>query len=200
MMPNRHPAGMGLLVALLLAGCQGLPAPEASPEQKLQLGLGMTLNPRSLPQAEQVLRRAGQDFAARQDLSGQAQVAFALGELYKSKPWQALQKPPATVAFYQQAAQQYQQAARLYGQLQRPALQGAAQVGAANAWLLADDVGQACPAYQQAQTTLRDPATQRDTAGYAQLQRGVAFFADLGTVCQIQQQLSQLAVLPVPRP
>ena len=38
MMPNRHPAGMGLLVALLLAGCQGLPAPEASPEQKLQLG------------------------------------------------------------------------------------------------------------------------------------------------------------------
>lgn len=184
------------LALVLLSGCQST-APVTA-QQRLQMGLGMAQQPRQLVQAELTLKRAQQDFLAQNDLSGQAQAAFALGELYKSKTWQAAQSPPATVAFYRQSARQFEQAAGLYDRLQRPALQGAAQIGAANAWLLADDVARACPWYEQARAALNHPQAREDAAGYAQLQRGVGFFAELGTVCQIQSQLRQWPIAVTP--
>lgn len=187
---------LAALVSVGLMACQS--APPIRTEQKLQLGLGLAQDPKRLQQAEQVLRHAQDEFVQSGDTLGQAQTAFALGELYKSKAWQALHQAPATTHYYQQAAQQYQQAARGYAQLNRPALQGTAQIGAANAWLLADQVQQACPAYDQAQALLRDPASARDPEGFAQLQRGIGFFADLGTVCQIEHQLSEFGQTVIP--
>jgi tetratricopeptide (TPR) repeat protein len=167
----------------MLLGCQT--APPLSTEQQVTLALGVAQSARA-DAAEILLQKAYSTYAAAHNTLGEARTLLALGELYKSKPWQDLQTPPATINSYIQAADHFANAAERYQQLNQPALEAAAYVGQANAYLLADQLPHACQSFEHAQRLATDPRIAQDPTRAAALERSLRFFADLTVVCVSQ--------------
>lgn len=186
--PARLRTGLFLCVtvATALTACQQ--APVMSTDQRLQLGLGVAQSAR-LKDAEKVLTTVLQEYQQTQNTAGIAKASFGLAELYKSKRYQDQLTPPSTTEHYQQAATLYVQSAQAYQSLHRPALQASALVGAANAYLLSDQVAPACTTFAQAQDLAELPAVKADQEAYNSLTRSMRFFSDLAVVCALAQPL-----------
>ncbi|MEY2862671.1 MAG: hypothetical protein RLY58_378 [Pseudomonadota bacterium] len=181
---TRPTASLILLgLTLWLSACQSQSV--LSTEQRVQLALGVAQSARP-DGAESLLQAANADYVAANDALGDARTLFALGELYKSKPWQDRQVPPNTLNSYLKSADFYARAAVRYQQLQKPALEAAAHVGEANAYLLADQLPKACATFALAQDIATDPRINDDPTSAAQLTRSMRFFADLTVVCLTQ--------------
>ena len=166
----------------MLAGCQ---TPSMSTDQRMQLALGVAQSER-VDVAETSLLTMQAEYQRDHNRLGEARAAFALGELYKSKRWQDQQQPPETINSYVRAADFYQQAATLYQQLEQPALEASAHVGAANAFLLADQLPKACQNFEEAQRLASDPRMAQDRKNAEVLERSLQFFSDLTVVCAIR--------------
>ncbi len=172
---------IGLLGSIcLLSACQTT-AP-LSPIEQLNLGLGFAQSAHP-KQAEQLLLKARERYLAAGDELNAARASFALGELYKSQKWQATLKPPANMQDYKRSAEAYTAAMRLYAKQEAVALAGSASMGTANAYLLADELGSACQAFEQAQRFANDPRAAQNPVALAQLTRSMQFFAALNVVC-----------------
>lgn len=183
--PYRHV--LWLTLGGLLAACQmpALSTPTLSTDQRMQLALGVAQSER-VELAATSLLTVQAEYQRDHNRLGEARAAFALGELYKSKRWQDQQQPPETINSYIRSADFYQQAATLYQQLERPALEASAHIGAANAFLLADQLPQACQNFDQAQLLASDPRIAQDRQSAEALQRSLQFFSDLTVVCAIR--------------
>jgi hypothetical protein len=184
---------------VVLNACQ--PRQELSTPQRVQLALGLAQHQHP-EDAEQLLLAAHTNYVAAKDELGDARTLFALGELYKSKAWQDHQTPPNTINSYLKSADFYASAAARYQQLNQPALDAAAHVGQANAYLLADQLPKACATFDVAQQLAADPRIAQEPISAAQLKRSMRFFADLTVVClTLPHSLGtvQMQILPTPR-
>lgn len=176
--------GVGLMWIALMSqtACQHAPM---SPQQQLQLGLGVSQTDH-VQHAETLLHQALDGFTQAQDLQGQSQAAFALGELYKSTRWQQTQQPPATLESYQRSGEYFERAAQGYQTLHQPLVAGSAYIGAANAALLADRLSQACQYHRQAIDLAQASNSVDQQTAQAQLHKNLNFFVDLAVVCLAQ--------------
>jgi hypothetical protein len=176
-----------LLLGGLLTACQNpaLSPPMRSTDQRMQLALGVAQSER-VAVAETSLLATQAEYQRADNRLGEARAAFALGELYKSKRWQDQQHPPETINSYVRSADFYVQAAVLYQALNLPALAASSNVGAANAFLLADQLPQACDHFDQAQRLSADPLIQQDSTTAQTLARSLLFFNDLTAICAIR--------------